>query len=159
MQKGKWRVLPAVFVASALMALAGGSIAAAPPKVKSCKLLKPAEITDALGAGASEGTQQGADCTWQAGGWAVSLELTTKNAKATFESLRDLATDAGAQPEKITGIRDQAIYAEIPSFKELLILKGKKFLFLRVLDIAEPIDSETAKAALADLGKKAAKRV
>jgi hypothetical protein len=31
-------------------------------------------------------------------------------------------------------------------------------LFLGVLDIASPIDIETTKAALTDLGKKAAKR-
>lgn len=88
----------------------------------------------------------------------MSLELTTKDAKSTYNALRDLAKDAGAQPEKIKGIRDQAVFTEIESFKELLILKGKKFLFLRVLDVASPIDTETAKTALTDLGKRAAKR-
>ncbi len=36
---------------------------------------------------------------------------------------------------KVTGVRDQAVFAEIPSFKVLLVLKGKTFVFLRLLDI------------------------
>jgi hypothetical protein len=154
-------VVPALVAAAALLALAGSPAAATavPGKAKkSCALLKAAEITAAFQTEAGAGTQQGSDCTWQVGDLSLSLELTTKDAKSTFEALRDLATDAGAQPEKINGVRDQAVYAEIESFKELLILKGKKFLFLRVLDIASPIDTEVAKAALTDLGKKAAKR-
>lgn len=160
MQRGEWRVVPAALAVGALVALTGGPAdAAAPAKAKkSCQLLKPAEITSAFGTEASDGTQQGSDCTWQVGDRALSLELTTKDAKSTFEALRDLAKDAGSPPQKVKGIRDQAVYAEIPSFKELLVLKGKKFLFLRVLDIANPIDTATAKTALTDLGKKAAKR-
>jgi hypothetical protein len=161
MQRGKWRVVPALVAAGVLMMLAGGPAAAtAPVKAKkSCQLLKPAEITAAFGTEANKGTQQGPDCTCRVGDWALSLELTTKGAKSTFEALRDLAAEAGAPPEKISGIPGQAVYAEIPSFKELLVLKGKSFLFLRVLDIVNPIDTATAKAALTDLGKKAARRV
>jgi hypothetical protein len=126
---------------------------------RSCALLNPSEISAAFQTEAGEGTQQRSDCAWQVGDLALSLELTTKDAKSTFEALRDLAADVGAQPETVKGIRDQAVFAEIESFKELLILEGKKFLFLRVLDIASPIDTETAKTALTDLGKKAVKRV
>jgi hypothetical protein len=149
-----------VVVVAALLALAASPAAAAGGKTKkSCALLKPSEISAAFQAEAGEGTQQKSDCTWRVGDLALSLELTTKDAKSTFEALRDLAADAGSRPEKIRGIRDQAVFAEIESFKELLILKGKKFLFLRVLDIASPIDTETAKTALTNLGRKAAKRV
>jgi hypothetical protein len=31
----------------------------------------------------------------------------------------------------VNGVRDQVVFAEIPSFKQLLVLKGKSFLFLR----------------------------
>jgi hypothetical protein len=160
MRNRTWRTGPLLVAVSALLALAGSPAAAAGGKTKkSCALLKPSEISAAFQAEAGEGTQQGADCTWQVGDLALSLELTTKDAKSTFEALRDLAADAGSRPEKVRGIRDQAVFAEIESFKELLVLKGKKFLFLRVLDIASPIDTETAKTALTDLGKKASKRV
>jgi hypothetical protein len=159
MRNRRGRVGLLIVALGALVALAGSPAAAGGKTKKSCALLKPSEITAAFQAEAGEGTQQRSDCTWQVGDLALSLELTTKDAKSTFGALRDLAEDAGAQPEKIRGIRDQAVFAEIESFKELLVLKGKKFLFLRVLDIASPIDTETAKTALTDLGKKAAKRV
>jgi hypothetical protein len=144
-----------------LVALAGsGPATAATTKAKrSCELLTPAEITAAFGTESGDGTQQGTDCTWRVGDVVVSLDLTTKAAKSTYESLRDLAQNAGVNPRRVKGIRDKAVYAEIESFKELLVLKGKRFLFLRLLDIASPIDTETAQAALADLGKKASKRV
>jgi dephospho-CoA kinase len=83
----------------------------------------------------------------------------TSDAKATYESLRDLAEEAGSKPVKIKGIRDQAVFAEIPSFKELLVLKGKTFLFLRLLDIQSTVDAATAQTAMTQLGKAAAKRV
>jgi hypothetical protein len=153
---------PAVLLVIAAAALlVSGSAAAAPAKTKkSCQLLKPAEVTAAFGTEASAGTQQGSDCTWQVGDRALSLELTTKDAKSTFSALRDLAKDAAASPpERVRGVGNQAVYAEIQSFKQLLVLTGKNFLFLRVLDIASPIDTATAKAALTDLGKKAVKRV
>jgi hypothetical protein len=159
MRDRKWRVGQLVVAVGALLALAGSPAAAGGKTKKSCALLEPSEITAAFHTEAGEGTQQGSDCTWQVGELALSLELTTKDAKSTYNALRDLAADAGSRPEKIRGIRDQAVFAEIESFKELLILKGKRFLFLRVLDIASPIDTETAKTALTDLGKKAAKRV
>jgi hypothetical protein len=94
----------------------------------------------------------------RSGDWALSLDVVAKDAKATYSALRDLAKDAGSQPQTVKGIRDKAVYAEIPSFKQLLALKGKKFLFLRLLDIASPVDGETAKTALTDLGRNAAKR-
>jgi hypothetical protein len=161
MRSSRRRVVPIVTAACTLTLVSvPAANAGVPTKAKkSCQLLRPVEITSAFGIEAGEGTQQGGDCTWNVGDLAVSLELITKDAKSTFEALRDLASDAGAQPQKVTGVRDRAVYAEIQSFKELLVLKGKKFLFLRVLDIASPIDSETAKTALTDLGKKAAKRV
>jgi hypothetical protein len=151
---------PAAVAAGVLLALTADPIAAGVPvkAQKSCRLLEQSEITAAFQTEASEGIQQGSDCTWQVGDLALSLELTTKDAKSTYNALRDLARGAGAQPEKVKGIRDQVVFAEIESFKELLILKGKKLLFLRVLDIASPIETETAKAVLADLGKKAARR-
>jgi hypothetical protein len=161
MLRARWRVMSAVVAAASLTALVGGvATAAAPAKAKrSCELLKPSEITAAFGTEATEGTQKGTDCSWKVGDLSLSLDLTTKSAKAAFDSLRDLAKKAGAQPRNVRGVRDKAVYAEIQSFKELLVLKGKKFLFLRLLDIASPIDTETAKTALTDLGKKAAKRV
>lgn len=162
MNKEKCRVVPVLVAATTLLALVGsaGAAAGAPATAKkSCELLIPAEITAAFGTESGDGTQKGSDCTWRVGDLVVSLNLTTKGAKSRFESLRDLAEKAGAQPRKVTGVRDKAVYAEIQSFKELLVLKGKKFLFLRVLDIASPTDTETAKAALTDLAKKAVKRV
>jgi hypothetical protein len=161
MQRGKWRVVPAAVAVGALVALAGGSAAAtAPAKAKkSCQLLKPAEITSAFAIEAGDGQQQGSDCTWKVGDWALSLELTTKAAKSTFEGLRDLAKDAGAPTQKITHLGDQAVFAPIESFKELLVLKGKKFLFFRVLDIASPMDTDAARTALVEVAKKAVKRV
>jgi hypothetical protein len=155
------RVGLTVGAAAALLALAAGPATATtvPAKAKkSCALLEQSEITAAFQTEAGEGTQQGSDCTWQVGELALSLELTTKDAKSTFEALRDLAADAGSRPERIRGIRDRAVFAEIESFKELLILKGKKLLFLRVLDIASPIDTAVAKAALTDLGKRVSRR-
>jgi hypothetical protein len=144
-----------------MAALVGGTAAAtAPAKAKrSCELLTPAEITAAFGRESGDPTQKGTDCTWRVGDLVVSLDLTTKRAKSTFESLRDLAKNAGAQPRKVAGVRDKAVYAEIQSFKEMLVLKGKKFLFLRLLDVTNGIDTETAKAALTELAKKAVKRV
>jgi hypothetical protein len=161
MLRARWRAMSAVVAAASVAALVGGTAAAtAPAKAKrSCELLTPAEITAAFGMESGDGTQKGSDCTWRVGVLVVSLDLTTKRAKSTFESLRDLAKNAGAQPRKVARVRDKAVYAEIQSFKELLVLKGKKFLFLRVLDIASPTDTETAKAALTDLAKKAVKRV
>jgi hypothetical protein len=162
MRSAGWRAVLAVVAAGALLVLAGSPAHAvgAPAKTKkSCKLLTPAEITGAFGVETGEGTQQGSDCTWQLGDLALSLDVVTKDAKSTFEALRDLARDVGSQPQNVRGIRDKAVFVEIPSFKELLVLKGKRFLFLRLLDIASPVDGETAKTALADLGKKAAKRV
>jgi hypothetical protein len=44
-------------------------------------------------------------------------------------------------------------------FKELLVLKGKKFLFFRVLDVASPMDPDAARTALVEVAKKAVKRV
>jgi hypothetical protein len=156
---GGWWSAPTLIAAAAIL-LAHTPANAAPTKAKrSCELLTAAEITAAFGTQSGDGTQKGTDCTWRVGGLVVSLDLTTKGAKSTFESLRDLAKKAGAQPRKVSGVRDKAVYAEIQSFKELLVLKGKKFLFLRLLDIASPIDTETAKTALTDLGKKAVKRV
>ena len=37
------------------------------------------------------------------------------------------------------GVRDKAVQPETQSFKELLVLKGKKFLFFRLLDIGSPM--------------------
>lgn len=162
MNKGKCRVAPVLVAATTLLALVGsaGAAAGAPAKAKkSCELLKPSEITAAFGTESGDGTQKGSDCTWRVADLAVSLDLTTKGAKSTFESLRDLAKNAGAQPRKVAGVRDKAVYAEIQSFKELLVLKGKRFLFLRLLDITNPIDTDMAKAALTELAKKAVKRV
>ena len=160
MLSGKWRV-PTAVAATVIPLLfagtAGADIAAKAPK--SCKLLKPAEISSAFGMEASRGTQQGPDCTWQVGGLPLSLEVVTKDAKATYESLRDLAEDAGADPVKVNGVRDQVVFAQIPSFKELLVLKGKTFLFLRLLDIEDTVDAATAQTAMTQLGKTAVKRV
>src|SRR5215211_2826022 len=93
----------AVLAAAALLvpastASAAGAIGKAK---KSCKLLKPSEITSAFGVEASGGTQQGPDCTWQVGELPLSLEVVTKDAKATYEGLRDLAEEAGADPVKV----------------------------------------------------------
>jgi len=161
MQSGKWRVVPAAVAVGVLVVLAGGSAdAGAPAKAKkSCQLLKPSEITTAFGTEAGEGTQQGSDCTWQVGDLALSLELTTKAAKSTFEGLRELARDAGAPIQKITHLADQAVFAPVGSFKELLVLKGKKFLFFRVLDIASPMDTDAARTALVEVAKTGVKRV
>lgn len=159
MRRGGWRLLTSVMLAGALLGVcipAAG--ATAPGKTKSCKLLKPSEITAAFGTEAGRGSQQGADCTWQIGDRTLSLEVVTGDAKASFGSLRDLAQDAGAPVEKVTGVGDRAVFAPIASFKELLVLEGKKFLFLRVLDIANPIDNETAKTALVEVGRKAVRR-
>ncbi len=101
----------------------------------------------------------GSDCTWQLDGLALSLDVTTSEAKATYESLRDPAADAGSKPVKVNGVRDQAVFAEIPSFKELLVLKGKTFVFLRLLDIEKRIDAATAQTAMTPLGNSAAKRI
>jgi len=139
--------------------LAGIAAAAAPGKVRPCKLLKQSEITTAFGMEATRGSAMGTDCTWQLDGLALSLDVTTSDAKATYESLRDLAEKAGSQPVKVTGVPDQAVFAEIPSFKEMLVLKGKRFLFLRLLDIENKVDAATAQAAMTQLGKSAAKRV
>jgi hypothetical protein len=89
----------------------------------------------------------------------LSLETVTKDAKATYESLRDLAEEAGAEPVKVKVPRGQAVFAEITSFKELLVLKGKTFLFLRLLDIENTVDAATAQTAMTQLGKQALKRV
>jgi hypothetical protein len=155
------RRLSAVVVATgAILALTGGQAqATTPAKVRPCRLLKQPEITTAFGIEASRGTQMGTDCTWQLGDLALSLDVTTSDAKATYESLRDLAEEAGSKPVKIKGIRDQAVFAEIPSFKELLVLKGKTFLFLRLLDIQSTVDAATAQTAMTQLGKAAAERV
>lgn len=141
-----------------LFAGAAGADVAVKPK-KSCKLLKPPEITSAFGMEASPGTQQGPDCTWQVGELALSLETVTKSAKAAYESLRDLAEEAGAEPVAVKGVRDQAVFAEIQAFKQLLVLKGKTFLFLRLLDIQNAVDAATAQTAMTQLGKVAVKRV
>jgi hypothetical protein len=160
MRRGKWRVVPALVAASVLVMLAGGSAAAdAPAKVKPCRPLKPSEISTAFGVEAGKGTAQGSDCTWRIGESTLSLEVVTTNAKASFESLRDLAQDAGSTTQKITRLGDQAVFAPIESFKQLLVLEGKKFLFFRVLDIASPMDTETARTALVEVAKKAVKRV
>ena len=79
--------------------------------------------------------------------------------EGTYESLRDLAEEAGSKPVKVNGVRDQAVFAEIPSFKELLVLTGSTFLFLRLLDIENKVDAATAQTAMTPLGKSAAKRV
>jgi hypothetical protein len=139
--------------------LAEGAAGTAPEKVRPCRVLKQSEITTAFGIEASRGRAMGADCTWQLGTLALSLEATTSDAKATYESLRDLAEEAGSKPAKVKGIRDQAVFAEIQSFKELLVLKGKTFLFLRLLDIEGTVDTATAQTAMTQLGKNAAKRV
>jgi hypothetical protein len=151
----------AVLAAAALLVPAStASAAGATGKAKkSCKLLKPSEITSAFGIEASGGTQQGPDCTWQVGELPLSLEVVTKDAKATYEGLRDLAEEAGADPVKVKGVRDQAVFAEITSFKELLVLEGKNFLFLRLLDIEDTVDAATAQTAMTQLGKIAARRV
>jgi hypothetical protein len=159
MRQRRWHVVPIVLTAFMLLLVSSTAAGArASAKAKSCKLLKSSEITSAFQIEAGEGTQQGTDCTWQVGDLALSLDLTTKSAKSTYEALRDLARDAGSRPQTVKGVGNKAVYAEIQSFKELLVLKGKNFLFLRVLDIASPVDSQIAKTALTDLGKKAAKR-
>jgi hypothetical protein len=160
MRSGAWRAVSAVV--TALLVLAGASVSAAGAPVKtkkSCKLLKPAEITRAFQIEASEGTQRGSDCTWQVGDLALSLDLVIKGAKSTYDGLRDLARDAGSQPTTVEMPRAKAVYAEIPLFKELLVLKGKKLLFLRLLDIASPVDGAAAQTVLTDLGTRAVKRV
>jgi hypothetical protein len=162
MLRTRRRVAHALAVTIALLVLAGGGaagadIAAKTPK--SCKLLKQAEITSAFGTEASSGTQQGPDCIWQVGELPLSLETVTKDAKATYESLRDLAADAGAEPVKVKVPRGRAVFAEITSFKELLVLKGKTFLFLRLLDIENTVDAATAQTAMTQLGEQALKRV
>jgi hypothetical protein len=154
--------VPAALATIALVVLAGGGPAGADvaaKTTKSCKLLKPAEITSAFGMEAGRGTQQGPDCTWQVGELPLSLEVVTKDAKTTYESLRDLAEDAGADPVKVKVVRDQAVFAQITSFKELLVLKGKTFLFLRLLDIENTVDPATAQTAMTQLAKNAVKRV
>src|SRR5262245_15738457 len=140
MRSGRRRIVSAVVAVTTLAVVADSAAAAgAPAKAKrSCDLLTPAEITTAFGTEAGDGTQKGTDCTWRVGELSLSLDLTTKRAKSTFESLRGLAQKAGAQPRKVGGVRDKAVYAEIQSFKELLVLKGKKFLFFRLLDIGSP---------------------
>jgi hypothetical protein len=150
----------AVLAAAALLVPAStASAAGATGKAKkSCKL-KPSEITSAFGVEASRGTQHGPDCTGQVGELPLSLEVATKDAKATYEGLRDLAEEAGADPVKVKGVRDQAVFAEITSFKELLVLEGKNFLFLRLLDIEDTVDAATAQTAMTPLGKIAARRV
>jgi hypothetical protein len=151
--------MPILAAIGALLTVAGAPAAAAPAKVRPCKLLNQSEITTVFGMEASRGTAMGSDCTWQLGDLALSLEVTTSDAKATYDSLRDLAGEAGSKPVKVKGIRDQAVFAEIPSFKELLVLKGKTFLFLRLLDIQSTVDAGTAQTAMTQLGKAAAKRV
>lgn len=142
-----------------LLTVAAPAGAAAPAKVRPCRLLKQSEITTVFAMEASRGSAMGSDCTWQLGDLALSLEVTTSDAKATYDSLRDLAEDAGSNPVKVKGIRDQAVFAEIPSFKELLVFKGKTFLFLRLLDIQSTVDAGTAQTAMTQLGKAAVKRV
>lgn len=162
MRSRGWRVGPTAVAVSALVALAGSPALAvsAPAKTKkSCKLLKPSEITTAFGTEAGEGTQQGSDCTWQLGDRALSLDLSTKDAKSTFDALRELAEDAGSPTQKVTRLGDQAVFAPIESFKQLLVLDGKKLLFFRVLDIANPLENDSARTALAEVAKKAVKRV
>jgi hypothetical protein len=153
--------LPVLIATGALLAgLAGEGVAtAAPGKVRACKLLRRPEIASAFGTEAGRGTAMGTDCTWQLDGVALSLDATTSDAKATYESLRDLAEEAGSTPMKVTGVRDQAVFAEIPSFKELLVLKGKTFLFLRLLDIQNTVDATTAQQAMTKLGTSATKRL
>lgn len=151
-------VMPILVATGALLTVAAPAGAAAPAKVRPCRLLKQSEITTVFAMEASRGTV-GSDCTWQLGDLALSLEVTTSDAKATYDSLRDLAEDAGSNPVKVKGIRDQAVFAEIPSFKELLVLKGKTFLFLRLLDIQSTVDAGTAQTAMTQLGKAAVKRV
>ena len=154
--------LPAALVTIALLVLGGARTAAsdvAAKTKKSCQLLKPADISTAFGLEASRGTQQGPDCTWQVGALALSLETVTKSAKAAYESLRDLAEEAGAEPVAVKGVRDQAVFAEIQAFKQLLVLKGKTFLFLRLLDIQNAVDAATAQTTMTQLGKIAVKRV
>jgi hypothetical protein len=153
------RVIAVLVATGGLLAITGGTATASPGKVRPCKLLKQSEITTAFGMEASRGSAMGSDCTWQLDGLALSLDVTTSEAKATYESLRDLAADAGSKPVKVNGVRDQAVFAEIPSFKELLVLKGKTFLFLRLLDIEKRIDAVTAQTAMTPLGKSAAKRI
>ena len=155
------RRLGAIVIAtSAMLAFSAPATATgAPGKVRPCKLLKQSEITAAFGMDASRGSAMGTDCTWQLDGLALSLDVTTSDAKATYESLRDLAAEAGSEPAKVKGVRDQAVFAEIPSFKELLVLKGKTFLFLRLLDIENKVGAATAQTAMTPLGKSAAKRV
>jgi hypothetical protein len=160
MQRGKWRVAPAAVAVGALVVLAGRSAAAdVPTKVKPCKPLKPSEISTAFGVEAGKGVAQGSDCTWQIGERTLSLEVVTKTAKSSFESLRELARSAGSPIQKVTRLGDQAVFASIESFKELLVLDGKKFLFFRVLDIASPMDTDTARTALVEVAAKAVKRV
>ena len=156
------KTLAAILVGAMLASIAAGEAAAAtaaPGKVRPCKLLKQSEISTAFGLEASRGSAMGTDCTWQLDGLALSLDVTTRDAKATYESLRDLAEEAGSKPVKVNGVRDQAVFAEIPSFKELLVLKGKTFLFLRLLDIEKRVDTVTAQTAMTPLAKSAAKRV
>jgi hypothetical protein len=153
----------ALAAAVTLLVLVGSGPAAgaAGTAKKSCQLLKPAEITSAFGTEASSGTQQGPDCTWQVGELPLSLETVTEDAKATYESLRDLAEEAGAgaEPVKVKVPRGRAVFAEITSFKQLLVLKGKTFLFLRLLDIENTVDAATAQTRMTQLGKQALKRV
>jgi hypothetical protein len=154
--------LTTILVGAMSASIAAGQAAdagAMPGKVRPCKLLKQSEITTAFGMEASRGSAMGTDCTWRLDGLALSLDVTTSDAKATYESLRDLAEQAGSKPAKVTGVRDQAVFAEIPSFKELLVLKGKTFLFLRLLDIENKVDAVTAQTAMTPLGRSAAKRV
>jgi hypothetical protein len=153
------RVIAVLAATGGLLAIADGTATASPAKVRPCKLLKQSEITTAFGMETSRGSAMGSDCTWQLDGLALSLDVTTSEAKATYESLRDLAADAGSKPVKVNGVRDQAVFAEIPSFKELLVLKGKTFVFLRLLDIEKRIDAATAQTAMTPLGKSAAKRI
>jgi hypothetical protein len=62
-----------------------GAAAAAPDKVRPCKLLKQSEITTAFGLEASRGSAMGTDCTWQIDGLALSLDVTTRNDTAREE--------------------------------------------------------------------------
>jgi nucleotide-binding universal stress UspA family protein len=156
----RWSTSALVAAATLLVLVGGGPAAgAAGTAKKSCQLLKPAEISSAFGTEASSGTQQGPDCTWQVGELPLSLETVTEDAKATYESLRDLAEEAGAEPVKVKVPRGRAVFAEITSFKQLLVLKGKTFLFLRLLDIENTVDAATAQTAMTQLGKQALKRV
>jgi hypothetical protein len=160
MQRGKWRGMAALVTASGLLALAGSPAGAdAPSKVRPCKPLKTSEITAAFGVEAGKGTAQGSDCTWQIGENTLSLEIVTRDAKSTFAALRDLAQDAGSQTQRVTRLGDAAVFAPIESFKQLLVLEGKKLLFIRVFDIVSPLEVEAARTALVEVAAKAVKRV